>query len=37
MDLYVSLNSIAKNLYNKIFDDCTQEEKIEVYKKHLES
>ena len=37
MDLYVSLNSIAKNLYNKIFDDCTQEEKIEVFKIHLES
>ena len=37
MQLYITLNSIAKELYDKVFDYCTQEEKIEVYKKHLES
>ena len=36
MRLYITLNSIAKNLYNKIFDDCTEEEKAEVHKKYLE-
>tara|TARA_R100000734_G_C3313258_1_gene104524 strand:- start:1877 stop:1990 length:114 start_codon:yes stop_codon:yes gene_type:complete len=36
MKFYITLNSIAKDLYNKVFDYCTQEEKAEVYKKYLE-
>ena len=37
MQLYIKLNSIARELYDKVFDDCTVEEKEEIYKNHLES
>lgn len=36
MDTHIKLNSISKDLYNKIWDDCDQNERIEVFKKYEE-
>ena len=36
MQLHVQLNSISENLYNKTWDNCNSEEKIEVMKEYDE-